>query len=297
MADKYVFQSRKLFRWLEIILYLITLLLSLQVMNPLALDGAEFEYCMSMFGAAALSYIANAIYIGSESKTKMRLSFIYAGLYFIASFLTLMIGTSYYRLLTVSIITIAAITLSRLYAVVHNHNPFMIFLFIVYCAWTWLWLYTIKDNEPLSELMMLVILGGVMATIMIKRLIGISLSNLKYELMLNVAKKSMAGEILTGLSVLILASVIVFKSQEPMIESYPDALWYCFAIITTIGFGDITAVTPFGRILSVFLGIYGIIVVSLITSIIVNFYNEIKDIEDVSKTNTDEKSNKKNGSE
>ena len=58
--------------------------------------------------------------------------------------------------------------------------------------------------------------------------------------------------------------------------NYKDALWYCFALVTTIGFGDITAVTDLGRTISVVLGIYGIIVVALITSIIVNFYGEIK---------------------
>ena len=46
--------------------------------------------------------------------------------------------------------------------------------------------------------------------------------------------------------------------------------------MTTIGFGDLTAVTDFGRILSVILGAYGIVVVALITSIIVNFYGEMK---------------------
>ena len=37
-----------------------------------------------------------------------------------------------------------------------------------------------------------------------------------------------------------------------------------------------TAVSTIGRILSVILGVYGIIVVALITSIIVNFYGEMK---------------------
>ena len=50
--------------------------------------------------------------------------------------------------------------------------------------------------------------------------------------------------------------------------------------MTTIGFGDFSAVTPLGRILSVILGIYGIIVVALITSIIVNFYGEMKSDDD-----------------
>ena len=75
---------------------------------------------------------------------------------------------------------------------------------------------------------------------------------------------------------LIVAVSIVLPGLEPGIVSFADGLWYCFAIVTTIGFGDITATTGLGRLLSVILGLYGIIVVSLITSIIVNFYSEVK---------------------
>ena len=46
--------------------------------------------------------------------------------------------------------------------------------------------------------------------------------------------------------------------------------------MTTIGFGDMTATSAIGRILTVIMGVYGIIVVALITSIIVNFYGEMK---------------------
>ena len=80
--------------------------------------------------------------------------------------------------------------------------------------------------------------------------------------------------------------------------SYGDALWYCFAIVTTIGFGDVASVSVIGRILSVILGFYGIIVVAVITSIIVNFYNETKYIgkkedteEDTSQNKDDENKN------
>ena len=47
-------------------------------------------------------------------------------------------------------------------------------------------------------------------------------------------------------------------------------------MVTTIGFGDLTPTTEIGRLLSVILGLYGIVVVALITSIIVNFYGEMK---------------------
>ena len=63
-----------------------------------------------------------------------------------------------------------------------------------------------------------------------------------------------------------------------------DAVWYCFAIVTTIGLGDFTAATLPGRAISAILGLYGIIVVALVTSIIVNFYNETKNTSDPDET-------------
>ena len=68
----------------------------------------------------------------------------------------------------------------------------------------------------------------------------------------------------------------VLTFTDTAFPSFWDALWYCFAIVTTIGFGDLTPTTGTGRVLSVILGIYGIVVVALITSIIVNFYGEMK---------------------
>ena len=62
---------------------------------------------------------------------------------------------------------------------------------------------------------------------------------------------------------------------EPTITSFWDAMWYCFAVITTIGFGDFYATSLIGRVLTVILGIYGIVVVAILTSVVVNFYNEV----------------------
>ena len=73
---------------------------------------------------------------------------------------------------------------------------------------------------------------------------------------------------------LIAAFSIILMFEEPTMAYYPDALWYCFTVVTTIGFGDFYATTLIGRLVTVVLGIYGIVVVAVITSIIVNFYNE-----------------------
>lgn len=98
---------------------------------------------------------------------------------------------------------------------------------------------------------------------------------LKLNIISNIIKKSLVNEIFLSLFILIVLCSLYFTLVEPNITSYVDALWYSFAVITTIGFGDVSVVTTLGRILSVFLGIAGIIVVALFTSMIVNFYTEI----------------------
>ena len=98
---------------------------------------------------------------------------------------------------------------------------------------------------------------------------------LKINVVTNVIKKSMINEIILSLLILIILCSVYFTLVEPNITSYVDGLWYSFAVITTIGFGDVYVTTTFGRILSVILGISGIAVVAVFTSFIVNFYNEM----------------------
>ena len=98
---------------------------------------------------------------------------------------------------------------------------------------------------------------------------------LKLNVVSDIIKKSLVKEILLVLLILVVLCSVYFTVVEPNITSYVDALWYSFAVITTIGFGDVSVVTTFGRILSVILGICGIAVVAVFTSFIVNFYNEM----------------------
>ena len=109
-------------------------------------------------------------------------------------------------------------------------------------------------------------------------IIALSFLRINIAALKKIIQKTFAVEILFGLLMLIIAFSFILRLFDPGFDgrSYGDALWYCFAIVTTIGFGDITATSTVGRILSVILGIYGIIVVALITSIIVNFYSEVK---------------------
>lgn len=97
----------------------------------------------------------------------------------------------------------------------------------------------------------------------------------KIRLLVDILVKTHAIDVFVGLIAFIIVFSYIFPLVEPNITTFWDAMWYCFAVVTTIGFGDLYAITPLGRILTVVLGIYGIVVVAIMTSVIVNFYNEV----------------------
>ena len=110
----------------------------------------------------------------------------------------------------------------------------------------------------------------------LKQILIISFAQIRLDVLRKIIRKTYASEILLGMILLIVSFSILLSMLDPGIGSFENALWFCFATVTTIGYGDVTAATGLGRILSVILGVYGIIVVALITSIIVNFYSETK---------------------
>lgn len=66
---------------------------------------------------------------------------------------------------------------------------------------------------------------------------------------------------------------------EPDINRYGDALWYCYAVLSTAGFGDIVAMTFVGKLVSVLVTIYTIFVVAIVTGVVVNYYGQIVEMQ------------------
>ncbi len=69
-------------------------------------------------------------------------------------------------------------------------------------------------------------------------------------------------------------SAFLVQLVEPEINGYGNGLWYLFAAATTVGFGDMAAVTLIGRLLTVYIAVSGMLVVAVVPAVIINFYQE-----------------------
>ena len=125
---------------------------------------------------------------------------------------------------------------------------------------------------------------------------AVAFGQLKFKVLFKIIINTFALEVLFGLLATMVAGSLVLLTVEETFTNFGDALWYTFTTVTTIGFGDKVAVSLVGRLVSVILGLYGIIAVAVITSIIVNFYNETsgkKDAKELKSISKDEEKNKR----
>ena len=91
-------------------------------------------------------------------------------------------------------------------------------------------------------------------------------------------RTSGAGKIYLIFLIYFVIVAVILQFVEPNIKSFPDSLWYCFAVSSTIGFGDISAVSAAGRILTVILSIYSVAVVAVVTAVITSFFLDMAKI-------------------
>ena len=190
------------------------------------------------------------------------------------------------------------IIISRVFKLIENHRVRDIVfnaLIIVFCVLMAIGLFQKVSDDKIGAVILIECLF-IAGTAFIE-VAAIAFAQLKLKVLFKIIVRTYALEVLFGLLTLMVAFSLVLMQVEEEMTNFGDALWYCFAVVTTIGFGDIKAVTLTGRLLSVILGMYGIIVVAVITSIIVNFYNESsnskQDIEEIKNIQKDEEQKKK----
>ena len=214
-----------------------------------------------------------------EERTKIKV--IYAvtisSLYIVLTILGYLIKVNYIFFNIYAIFLSLIIIVSSVLKMIENHKKRSLITNILKIVFSILFALIFTDFSLEEEIRLIfIIVNLVLAGICFYLAMVMVFSGIRRTTLTQILRKTYAIEILYGLIILIIATALMLSILEPSITNIGDALWYCFAIVTTIGFGDFAATSVIGRILSVVLGIYGIIVVALITSIIVNFYNETK---------------------
>lgn len=101
----------------------------------------------------------------------------------------------------------------------------------------------------------------------------------KLRILRGILVRTKAYQLLSSFLVFFFLDALLIWLAEPDITRYGDALWYCYAVVSTVGFGDIVAVTLVGKIASVLLTVYALIAIAIITGVIVNFYTQMIQIQ------------------
>ena len=91
-------------------------------------------------------------------------------------------------------------------------------------------------------------------------------------------KHTGADRILLGFLLFYIVCAFIIWLTEPQISTFWDAVWYCYAVITTVGFGDVVVTSHLSRIISMILSAYAVLVIAIITGVVVNYYNQIMEM-------------------
>ena len=101
----------------------------------------------------------------------------------------------------------------------------------------------------------------------------------KLRILNSIMKRTHMYPIITSFLGFVLIGALIIQMVEPEISSYGDALWYCYILMATVGFGDFAAVTFIGRILSVLISVYALFVFAMATGVVVNFHAQLIEVQ------------------
>ena len=228
-----------------------------------------FTLC-AMYAAMGAAQLFRTFRLRAKSRSAFIAHLVYGSVFMACVALVAIAGPTMDVTSVIALAFWASLLAERVLSIIHKRslwnivfNAVMILLLLA---------LTVTALSPISTVIVVILASlSALASVMV-----VTFSRVKLDVLKEIIRKTYAAEIISGLMLLIVTFSYVLSFIDEAFASFWDALWYCFAVVTTIGFGDLTPTTEIGRLLSVILGLYGIVVVALITSIIVNFYGEMK---------------------
>ena len=88
--------------------------------------------------------------------------------------------------------------------------------------------------------------------------------------------RSFSAALYLVLIALFLSSSLMYiaenESQPEKFSSIPETMWWSLITLTTVGYGDVSPITPFGKIIGAFTAIMGVCTVALLTGIVASAF-------------------------
>jgi voltage-gated potassium channel len=91
------------------------------------------------------------------------------------------------------------------------------------------------------------------------------------------ADQLLAGLLMTGLLLIVSSSLVYFAEREAqpgVFHSIPETMWWGIITLTTVGYGDMSPVTPLGQLFGAFTALVGIGLVALPSGILASGFIE-----------------------
>jgi voltage-gated potassium channel Kch len=95
--------------------------------------------------------------------------------------------------------------------------------------------------------------------------------------------------LLMASGIVIFVGTMIMYNLESQVENSKmktvlDALWWCIATVSTVGYGDVVPVTNLGRIVAIIYMFFGITLIAILLAVVTNtFYKKRIDKEEISK--------------
>lgn len=105
----------------------------------------------------------------------------------------------------------------------------------------------------------------------------------KFRVLQDVLSVTGTGKILYGFLAFLLTTayalyIVEHNAGNPAINNLFDAFYFSVVTVSTVGFGDIVVTTFIGRVLSMMLMGYGVLVIGLVTGVFASVYDELSRI-------------------
>lgn len=93
-----------------------------------------------------------------------------------------------------------------------------------------------------------------------------------------ILRQTGADSIIISFLIFMLLCAVVMWLFDPGIGSLGEGIWYCFTVVSTIGFGDVVVQLAFSKALSMLLSIYAVVILAIFTGVIVNYFNQLVEL-------------------